>query len=118
MVENIKKRMEIMADIAEKLHNDAKTEGCMDLPDPSVWILNQNKMRESWEKYSNTTNEKMGIFGAVMLDNSFGRYMKFMYESYPPGFSDEIKKVYHKGGVFDGALTYYKLMNKVKNNNP
>ena len=46
-----------------------------------------------------------------MLRNSYSKYMRFMYESYPPGFGDEIIKAYQEERPFDSIAVYQQLMN-------
>jgi len=96
-----------MADIAEQLYNDIKKE-CPDLPNPSTWILNQTSMRNAWEIYYNHPHQP------IMMDNAFSKYMKFMYDSYPPGFGDEMKKAYREHGIINGAILYHKLTQREK----
>jgi len=108
MIEAIKKRMEEIAHTAEGLYNSV-TRDCPGLPSPTKWILNQANMRASWERYYHITNRKREPFRSIILRNSYSKYMRFMYESYPPGFGDEIIQAYKEERPFDGAVVYYHL---------
>jgi len=46
---------------------------------------------------------------SMLLGNPYSKYMRFMYESYPPGFGDEIRRCFAEGKPFDGAVVYYHL---------
>ncbi len=105
--QNISKKLEKMYDISFVLYKEAKKENNSIL-DPVNWINNQNQMRKSWEEFIEPfkNNESMR---KVMLNNSFGAYMNFMYKSYPSGFGDELRKGWEKGTSIDGTLIYIKL---------
>ena len=78
-IKEIKKRMNVIADISEKLYSNFKEE-CpdrKDIIDPTMWIINQNAMRVMWENYIINAN-KMGIFSKFMVENSCNKYLKFM----------------------------------------
>lgn len=69
---------------ATELYQKAKEEmggEGKDLLDPKTWLYNKNKMRNAWENFKKE-NESLGPFGQILINNSFGRYMDFMYNSY------------------------------------
>jgi hypothetical protein len=85
---------------------------CPSLPDPTQWILNQASMRATWEKFFHNTYKKSEPIRSMILRNPYCKYMRFMYDSYPPGFGDEIIKAYQEGRQFDGLQVYQQLTNK------
>jgi len=107
-LEHIKASMVIMADRAEQLYQGTKRD-CPGMPTPIQWILTQAFMRASWERFYATTNKKPDPLRSMLLGNPYSKYMRFMYESYPPGFGDEIRRCFAEGKPFDGAVVYYHL---------
>jgi hypothetical protein len=107
-MEEAVKHMEELSHIADGLYNEVKR-NCPGLPNPTEWIMNQASMRASWERYYTITDRKREPFRSIMLRNPYSKYMRFMYESYPPGFGDEIIKAHQEGRPFDGAVVYYHL---------
>ena len=105
----IRQRMQELSDAADGLYHAAKRD-CPGIPEPMGWILNQAAMRATWERFHAITDRKREPFRSIMLRNPYSKYMKFMYESYPPGFGDEIIQAYKEERPFDGAVVYYRLM--------
>jgi hypothetical protein len=106
--DEIKKQMKDITNAAHALYNSAKRD-CPGIPNPTEWILQQDTMRASWERWYTITNKKREPFRSIMLRNAYSKYMKFMYDSYPPGFGDEIMKAYQDGNPFDGVQTFLQL---------
>ena len=57
----------------------------LQLPNPVTWIYNQNKMRNYWETYISTLTHEPLFVQDLMINNNFGNYMNYMYNTYPPG---------------------------------
>ena len=53
------------------------------LIEPMQWLFNQKTMRIAWIKYKTDIESNMGMYGTYMINNEFGRYMQYMYDSYP-----------------------------------
>ena len=104
---NLIQKLKKYGDESEKLYQNC-VNVCPDLLDPTIWIYNQTQMRQSWEIFK-ADIMKTKDFGKLMLNCSFSKYMKFMYDTYPAGFGDEIKNCYENGLVCDGAEIYHKL---------
>jgi hypothetical protein len=77
-------------DQANELYIKSKTVDCNSI-DPVTWIINQEKLRKSWETFEEKSNN-LGIYKPIIMDNEFSKYMKFMYDSFPAGYGDFIKK--------------------------
>jgi len=105
---HIRQRMLEMSNTADGLYHAAKRD-CPGIPTPTEWILQQATMRASWERWYTITNKKREPFRSIMLRNAYSKYMKFMYDSYPPGFGDEIMKAYQDGTSFHGVQTFLQL---------
>ena len=90
-----KKRLEVTANIAEELYSKIKDKSS-EVPSPASWIYNQNIMRKIWEEFYSKACNNPEPLRSFILGNAYSRYMKFMYDSYPPGFGDEILKSYNK----------------------
>ena len=96
---------------SKELYTICHDEGCDNLPDPTNWIFNQDKMREMWENYKARCDECDHIMlKNMMLNNSFSKYMEFMYDTYPCGFGNEFKHCYDNEVEFDGTETFSKLI--------
>ena len=48
-----------------------------------------------------------------MLNNPFANYMKYMYNSYPDNFGNQLTKFHFDGDLCDGVEIYYNLINNV-----
>mgnify|MGYP001318068589 CR=1 FL=1 len=106
-----KKKLEIMNDVSKKLHLECINDKCEAI-DPVNWIYNQDKMRDAWEKFKLDFNNKPEFIKNIMLQNSFGRYMGFMYDNYPPGYGNEFKNCINKNIPIDGLKIYNELINQ------
>lgn len=111
-INEIKKKLEIMHNISQKFYEDAKNEiePDQELPNPTNWIYNQNKMRGAWDNMRKEFAQNK-LLKEMMLNNSFGRYMEFMYNSYPPNFGSEIIRCEKEYGYCDRSKVYYNLTN-------
>lgn len=81
---------------------------------PIEWLKNQSEMRKSWEK-TLKGYQLIGDIGIKMLDNPFSKYMNYMYNAYPPLYSERIEEEIKTKGYCDSAQIYYELISK--NNN-
>jgi hypothetical protein len=108
---HIKEQMEYYSKKSNELYKACYDEGCNGIIDPVTWIFNQDKMRHAWETYKMNTEKSPENLRNVMLNNSFSKYMSFMYDTYPPGFGNKLKKCYDKKINFDGAEWFYNLKN-------
>lgn len=109
-LKKIKKKLNIIYNVACAYYKEAKNNICDEdtcLIDPVVWISNQDMMREIWENFKND------CIGEMLINNSFGTYMQFMYDSYPPNFQNETKRRIDEFGCMDGAEIYYDLTKKL-----
>jgi len=79
------------------------------LVDPMTWLVNQDDMRKSWEQFLKTLETVPDMLKTIMLNNSFSKYMEFMYNTYPVGFGNEIKE------LNDYKPSHEQLINKIKN---
>lgn len=86
----------------EEIELDGKT---FDI-NPDIWLINQNTLRNGWEKFNSGLENSP--LKHIMLNNSYSNYTKYMYDNYPAGFGDQIKK-YTNLGYSDGAEIYYNL---------
>ena len=82
-----------LSDESERLWIACKNDGCDDLPDPTNWLCNQSRMRSMWENYKikNGNSSTNPFLANLMLNNSFSRYMDFMYTNYPAGFGNKLR---------------------------
>jgi hypothetical protein len=63
------------------------------IPDPPNWLFNQPNMRMMYEIMCMGLSEGKSRSD---LTPEFIKYFKFMYESFPPGYSDIILDEYHR----------------------
>ena len=120
-MKKLRKKMYDMAREADQLYLLAKRDGTdygasMPLPEPVIWIHNQDTMRKMWEIFKSKC-EGTGMIGDMLINNSFGHYMKFMYENYPAGFGKKMTEAYHQDVMFDGAKEFKELKMKNEKNN-
>ena len=108
----IREQMEKYAIKSQELYKICCQEGCKGIINPTSWILNQDTMRKSWEEYKKDMESKPLFFSNLMLNNSFSKYMLFMYNTYPSGFGNKLKECYKNNQVIDGAYIFYNLKNK------
>ena len=90
---------------------------CEGLPNPTLWIYNQNKMREMWEKWNQHLQNKHPLlkFAFESPCNSYKVYMYYMYNTYPVGFGEYLKNAYtnsHEGEMIDGCRIFNELSKK------
>jgi hypothetical protein len=114
-LKELRKTMMELSNQADRLYMMAKRDGVdidtsKALPEPVTWIYNQDTMRKMWEDFKDKC-EKMGPFGNMLINNSYGNYMKFMYDNYPAGFRKKMMEAYNRGVGFDGAKAYRELKN-------
>ena len=69
-----------LLDKANELYLKSKTVDCKSI-DPINWLYNQDELRNAWE-----------LFESIIMDNEFTQYMKFMYNSFPAGCDEILKK--------------------------
>lgn len=110
-IEQIRRLMRENGRKADELYQKAVDDQCEGLPNPTVWIYNQDAMRSSWEKYKGQDNNLLRQF---MMNNTFAEYMEFMYENWPAGFGNACRLSYEMGQDFDGAKTYQRLTQETK----
>ena len=98
-------KMNIIANIAEELFNDAKLYHDQ-IPNPTNWLYNEEKMRNLTRLYN---------INLVML-NQFSiqsdpilKYNKFMCENYPIGFGSKLKQLCIEKKQFNGAKLYLSM---------
>ena len=100
---------------ANALYMKSKTVDCKSI-DPVTWIYNQDKLRNTWEKFTEKSND-LGIYTPILLDNEFSKYMKFMYDSFPPGFGNLIKETI-SSNMDIKKMTPYEKNKEWRKNNP
>ena len=108
-------KLEQIADKAEQLWVVCQNDGCDELPDPTNWLYNQDSMRTMWENSKESQTNNNNAFMNLILNNSnsYSQYMDFMYNNYPAGFGNEIRKCYKEKKICDGENIYNKLSTKV-----
>lgn len=109
--QNIITKMEDYHDKSKELYKVCCEEGCENVINPILWIFNQDKMRYMYELHKKNIETQKEPFKTIMLNNSLSKYMKFMYDTYPCGFGNEMKRCYDNNIEFDGANIFIKLMN-------
>jgi len=67
-------------------------------------------MNDITNKFNNKL--KNNTMANIFVNNDFTKYMKFMYDSYPANFTNEIKKHMKEFRYSDGSEIYYKLIKK------
>lgn len=88
-------KLEQMADKSEQLWAVCqKNYGCDGLPDPTNWLYNQDSMRTMWESIKESQHNNNAFMNIIMFNNSYSEYMDFMYNNYPVGFGNEMRKCY------------------------
>ncbi len=108
---SIRNKMEEYSNKADELYKICINDGCDNLCNPTIWIFNQDKLRDSWEKYIKSTENLPEFIKNSMLNNSYSNYMSFMYNTYPIGFGNKLKECYNNKIDCDGAEIFYKLKN-------
>lgn len=103
-IQDIRKRLDISYKIAQKLYEDAKEHIApedLEAFHPKNWLADQEQMRKVWLDFKKDNNQQ----------NSFFKYMQFMYNNYPANFGKEISDRVEKNEFIDGAEIYYMLTN-------
>ena len=110
-IQQIKEDMDKWGHHSEQLHQEAIQDQCDGLLSPLRWIFNQDSMRKSWESWRNDMKTKPPIAQQLLGNNSFTKYMDFMYDTYPSGFGRALKYSHENEDYCDGAEIFYKLTN-------
>jgi hypothetical protein len=79
-----------LLDKANELYIKSKTIDCNSIC-PINWLYNQDKLRNAWEFFEDKS-KNLGPFESIIMDNAFSQYMKFMYNSFPVGYGEILKK--------------------------
>lgn len=115
---SLQKYMKTIADESRVLYEYAVNQGCghegAKLVDPTIWLMNQDIMRKSWEMFTDRYRHNKEM--SMMIDpklNSFAKYMTFMYDKYPVGFGEELSTHYRNGTVCDGEEIFRRLSNSI-----
>jgi hypothetical protein len=106
---NIITDMQNYAIRSEELYKICLNEGCEGIIDPTTWLFDQDSMRYTWEKYIEEFENKPDIIKDMMLNNSYSKYMLFMYDTYPPEFGNKLKECHQKKIDCNGAYIFWKL---------
>tara|TARA_B110000483_G_scaffold237885_2_gene313495 strand:+ start:9763 stop:10953 length:1191 start_codon:yes stop_codon:yes gene_type:complete len=88
-------------------HDDYEDGGA--LCDPTQWLIHQDMMRCCWETYIRHLEYTPDVIKKPMLNNSFAKYMNFMYTNYPCGFGNSMLTAFDNGGYADGCETFISL---------
>jgi hypothetical protein len=112
-IKEVRKTMNELSIEADRLYMLAVKDGVnaearIPLPEPAVWIYNQDSMRKMWKEFKEKCDGTV-FLGNLMINNSLGNYMNFMYDNYPATFGSKMMEAYHQGIPFDGAKTFKKL---------
>ena len=92
------------------------SEECDGLPNPTLWIYNQNEMRKLWDEWKENLqnlNKPLLQFTFKYPSNSYNVYMDYMYKTYPPGFGENLKNAYidsKEGEIIDVCKIFNELM--------
>jgi hypothetical protein len=89
-----------LLDEANELYLKSKTFDCKSI-DPINWLYNQDKLRNAWE-----------LFESTIIDNEFTQYMRFMFDSFPVGYGEILKK------ELKSNKTAYERNKEWRKNNP
>lgn len=99
------------------MYNELQNQEC-NCQAPTQWLSNQDSFRNMFENYMNDITNKFNnklknnTMANIFVNNDFTKYMKFMYDSYPANFTNEIKKHMKEFRYSDGSEIYYKLIKK------
>jgi hypothetical protein len=84
-------KMNKYADRSDVLYKNLREEMSMEYsyppPCPNIWLLNQDEMRRMWKEWKKISSEQP-------FENSLTLYMNYMYEKYPPGYGNAIKRAF------------------------
>ena len=81
--------------------------------DPNNWLYNQDKMRTIWEQYKLGLANMSKFMRKGMLNNSYARYMEFMYDNYPAGFGNKLLECYDNN-LDCNSIEIFNDLNRVK----
>jgi hypothetical protein len=79
-----------LSEESNKLYNVCKEENVESIVTPSIWLLNQDTMREKWDEYYELLDKVTDGSKEVLMNSSLAKYMSFMYDSYPEGFGKKL----------------------------
>ena len=99
-----------LLDKANELYLKSKTIDCNSIS-PINWLYNQDKLRSAWEFFVEKS-KNLGPFESIIMDNEFTQYMRFMYDSFPVGYGEIIKK------EAKSKITAYDRNKEWRKNNP
>jgi hypothetical protein len=99
-----------LLDKANELYLKSKTIDCNSIS-PINWLYNQDKLRSAWEFFVEKS-KNLGPFESIIMDNEFTQYMRFMYNSFPVGYGEIIKK------EAKSKITAYDRNKEWRKNNP
>ena len=99
-----------LLDKANELYLKSKTFDCKSI-DPINWLYNQDKLRNAWEFFVEKS-KNLGPFESIIIGNEFTQYMKFMYNSFPVGYGEILKK------ELKSNKTAYERNKEWRKNNP
>ena len=99
-----------LLDKANELYIKSKTIDCNSIS-PINWLYNQDKLRSAWEFFVEKS-KNLGPFESIIMDNEFTQYMRFMYDSFPVGYGEIIKK------EAKSKITAYDRNKEWRKNNP
>lgn len=96
---------------AKQLYEKAAADSANCL-DPVNWLANEDAMRAAYSKVTCLDNP---VLRNIMCNanNSLYAYMKFMCDSYPPGFGNACRVSAYAGLSFDACETFVQLGGKV-----
>jgi hypothetical protein len=104
--------MTALNETSKQLHAKAIADGAVNTLDPVHWLMNEDTMRFVFEKVFCPVDPMLRL-AACHPNNSLYAYMKFMCESYPPGFGNACKRAFHENTVFDGAEMFQRLGGRI-----
>ena len=78
---------------------------------PINWLYNQDKLRNAWEFFEDKS-KNLCPFENIIMDNEFSQYMKYMYNAFPAGYGEIIKK------EAKSKITAYDRNKEWRKNNP
>lgn len=83
-------KLDKLSDESSRLYNICKKEGCENIVSPSIWLLNQDSMREKWAEYHVMLDNVPEGTRKLLVESCLAQYMQFMYENYPAGFGKKL----------------------------
>lgn len=110
-IQQIKEQMEKWGLHADQLHRQCIQDKCDDILEPHIWIYKQDSMRKSWESWRENMENKSPVVRQLLDNNSFTKYMDFMYDTYPAGFGNSLTESRENDDYCDGAEIFYNMTN-------